>query len=43
MVLREGLLVERDNSFLNFEIEGDSREGIDSYNKKTVYLIKLFC
>ena len=37
MVLRDGVLVVRDNGFLNLDIEGDSKVVIDCYNKKKWY------
>ena len=35
MVLRDDILTVKNNSFLNLEIEGDSRIIIDYYNKKS--------
>ena len=34
MVLRDGVLVVRDNGFLNLDIKGDFKVVIDYYNKK---------
>ena len=42
MVMRNDVLIIRDNDFLNMETERDSKIIINCYNKKKVYIVQLF-